>query len=68
MNGSKLKAALGVLALSTSLAAAPVWAAKPVHHHHTHHHYHHHHKHHCPKKSHKKHHHKKHTHKAKKAA
>ena len=65
MNGSKLKAALGVLALSTSLAAAPVWAAKPVHHHHTHHH---HHKHHCPKKSHKKHHHKKHTHKAKKAA
>jgi len=69
MNGSKLKAALGALALSTSLAAAPVWAAETTtHHHHTHHHYHHHHKHHCPKKSHKKHHHKKHTHKAKKAA
>ena len=67
MNSSKLKAVLGALALSTSLAAAPVWAAEPVHHHHTHHHYHHH-KHHCPKKSHKKHHHKKHTHKAKKAA
>ena len=66
MNGSKLKAALGVLALSTSLAAAPVWAAETVHHHHTHHHYHHH-KHHCPKKTHKKHHHKKHAHKAKKA-
>ena len=66
MNGSKLKAALGVLALSTSLAAAPVWEAEPVHHHH--HTHHHHHKHHCPKKSHKKHHHKKHAHKAKKAA
>jgi hypothetical protein len=66
MDGSKLKAALGALALSTSLAAAPVWAAETMHHHHTHHHYHHHgkkhHKHH--KKGHKKH---AHAHKAKKA-
>jgi hypothetical protein len=67
MEGSKLKAALGALALSTSLAAAPVWAAEPTYHHHTHHHYHHHHKHHCPKKTHKKHYHKKHAYKAKKA-
>jgi len=66
MDGSKLKAVLGALALSTSLAAAPVWAAETMHHHHTHHHYHHHgkkhHKHH--KKGHKKH---AHAHKAKKA-
>ena len=65
MDGSKLKAALGALALSTSLAAAPVWAAETMHHHHTHHHYHHH------GKKHHKHHkkgHKKHAHKAKKAA
>ena len=64
MDGSKLKAALGALALSTSLAAAPVWAAETMHHHHTHHHYHHH------GKKHHKHHkkgHKKHAHKAKKA-
>ena len=51
MNGSKLKAALGALALSTSLAASPVLAAETVHHHHTHHHYHHH----GTKKHHKKH-------------
>jgi hypothetical protein len=64
MDGSKLKAALGALALSTSLAAAPVWAAETTQHHHTHHHYHHH------GKKHHKHHkkgHKKHAHKAKKA-
>jgi hypothetical protein len=63
MDVSKLKAALGALALSTSLAAAPVWAAETVHHHHAHHHYHHH-KCNCP---HKKHHGHKHHHKAKKA-
>jgi hypothetical protein len=65
MDGSKLKAVLGALALSTSLAAAPVWAAETTYHH-THHHYHH--KHHCPKKTHKKHYHKKHAYKAKKAS
>jgi len=66
MDGSKLKAVLGALALSTTLAAAPVWAAETMEHHHTHHHYHHHAKHHAKKKHHK--HHKKHahTHKAKK--
>jgi hypothetical protein len=65
MNVSKLKAALGALALSASLAAAPVMAAETtVHHHHTHHHYHHHAS--GKKKSHKKSSHKKHaTHKAK---
>jgi hypothetical protein len=49
MNISKLKAALGVLAVSTALVAQPALAAT---HHHTHHHYH------CPhaKKHHKKHH------------
>jgi len=60
MNVSKLKAALGALALSASLAAQPALAAT---HHHTHHH---HHGCKCPhaKKSHKKHH-AHHAHKAK---
>jgi len=53
MNGSKMKAALGALALSASLAAAPVWTAEAATHHHKHHHHHHHH---CThKKGHKKH-------------
>ena len=52
MNISKLKAALGVLAVSAALAAQPALADT---HHHTHHHHHHHH---CPhsKKPTKKHH------------
>jgi hypothetical protein len=64
MKVSKLKAALGALALSASLAGAPALAAETtVHHHHTHHHYHHHASG-KKKKSHKKSH-KKHAHKAK---
>jgi hypothetical protein len=50
MNVSKLKAAVGALAVSAALAAQPALAD-------THHHTHHHHHHHCPsKKAHKKHH------------